>query len=82
MPVGVRQVGRKKGLFEIIFYPFEEANDTLELQVGATWKKTFSVAPHAVFKVGDRTDLISLPPFIELYSWSLLTVHLEYSVAA
>lgn len=73
MPVGVRQVAREKGLFEIIFYPFEEANGTLELQVGATWTKTFSVAPRAVFKVGDRADLISLAPFIELFSWSLLT---------
>ncbi len=67
MPVRVRQVAREKGLFEIIFYPFEEANGTLELQVGATWRKTFSVVPRAVFKVGDRADLISLAPFIELF---------------
>ena len=33
MQVGVRQVAKEKGLFEIIFYPFKEANGTLEVRI-------------------------------------------------
>jgi hypothetical protein len=36
MQVGVRQVAREGGLFEIIFYPFKEANGTLEVRVGSS----------------------------------------------
>ena len=31
--VGVRQVAREGGLFEIIFYPFQAANGTLEVSL-------------------------------------------------
>ena len=34
LQVGVRQVPKEGGLFEIIFYPFVEANGTLEVRVG------------------------------------------------
>ena len=34
LQVGVRQVPKEGGLFEIIFYPFAEANGTLEVRVG------------------------------------------------
>ena len=50
MQVGVRQVAREGGLFEIIFYPFKEANGTLEVRVGSTWSTTFPIAPRAVFQ--------------------------------
>jgi hypothetical protein len=72
MQVGVRQVAREGGLFEIIFYPFREANGTLEVQVGASWSTSFPIAPRAVFQpTGDIEESKRLIIFAPLSSFVL-----------
>lgn len=71
MQVGVRQVAREGGLFEIIFYPFKEANGTLEVRVG-DWSTEFAIAPRAVFQpIGDKEESQRLIIFAPVSSFAL-----------